>query len=69
MTREEIRALNDYLTKRKTFPCGRRVKPDGSNVQFKRDYDRQDRPVLSVRCRHCNREHARKGMARLRAEK
>ena len=62
------RALADYIaTFNGTFPCGRRVRPDGLNVQFKRDYDRQGNPVWSVRCRHCNQKHAREGMRRLRA--
>lgn len=62
------RALADYLAKFATFPCGLRVLPDGSNTQFKRDYDRQGNAVWSVRCLHCNRKQARIGMARRRAE-
>ena len=60
------RVLADYIAKYGSFPCGRRVLPDGSNAQFKRDYDRQGRPVLSVRCLHCNREQAKAAMARRR---
>lgn len=66
--KRKIRALADYINKfAGTFPCGDRVQPDGSNVQYKRDYDRQGNPVWSVRCLECNRKHAREGMARRRA--
>lgn len=65
----KLRALANYIATFSTFPCGRKVLPDGSNAQFKRDYDRQGNPVLSVRCRHCNRKSAKKGMRRIRADK
>lgn len=60
------RALADYIAKFGTFPCGERVKPDGSNAQFSKDYDRKRSPVWRLRCLRCNRQTARIGMARYR---
>lgn len=64
--RTKRRALANYIAAYGSFPCGKPVLPDGSNVQFKRDYDRYGNQVWSIRCLHCNRKHAREGMARLR---
>lgn len=61
------RALADYIAKwYGTFPCGHAVSPDGSDVQFKRDYDQQGHPVWSIRCLWCNRNQAREGMRKFR---
>jgi hypothetical protein len=58
-----LRALADYIAKfAGMFPCGDYVEPDASNVQFKRDYDHQRRPVWTVRCKNCNRRQARESM-------
>lgn len=43
--KRKLRALADYIANYGTFPCNRKVLPDGSNTQFKRDYDRRGNPV------------------------
>jgi hypothetical protein len=63
------RALQDYIYRFGTFPCGDVVQADASNAYITPAKGRDGRPYWRVRCLPCWRSSASEAMARLRARR
>jgi hypothetical protein len=60
------KALNDYIARFGSFPCGDTVKADGSNAYITPARGRDGNEYWRVRCLPCWRQSAADAMARLR---